>query len=53
MNCPKCNTPMVISEWDGWVWMCFHCDYTGRLATDEEVREYEDKSKQDDKGKAD
>jgi ribosomal protein L37AE/L43A len=37
MNCPYCGAPMVISAWDGWVWMCFHCDHQGRLATDEEI----------------
>ena len=36
MNCPKCKAPMVIDEWNGWVWTCFNCDYVGREATDEE-----------------
>lgn len=40
--CPKCKTPMIISSWDGWVWMCFHCDYVGREATDEEIERQED-----------
>ena len=40
MKC-KCGTEMIISEWDGWVWMCFYCDYVGRKATDEEIKELE------------
>ena len=36
MNCPKCGTVMVIDEWDGWMWTCFHCDFVGREATYEE-----------------
>lgn len=40
MNCPLCNTEMIIDEWGGWRWTCFHCDYIGREATDEEVEEY-------------
>ena len=36
MNCPQCGTVMVIDEWGGWMWTCFHCDFVGREATDEE-----------------
>lgn len=39
--CPKCKTPMIISSWDGWRWMCFHCDHVGREATDEEIEKQE------------
>ncbi len=37
MNCEKCGFAMVIDEWNGWVWTCFHCDAIGGEATDEEV----------------
>ena len=40
--CPKCKTPMIISSWDGGVWMCFHCDHIGKKATDEEIERQED-----------
>lgn len=40
--CPKCKAPMIISSWDGWRWMCFHCDNIGRKATDEEIERQED-----------
>ena len=39
--CPKCQAPMIISEWDGWVWMCFNCDYVGGDATEEEIKHYD------------
>jgi len=45
MNCPKCilcKQEMIISEWDGWVWMCPVCDYEGESATDIEVEEWEE-----------
>lgn len=32
---------MIIDEWNGWVWTCFNCDYSGRAATDEEVEKQE------------
>ncbi len=38
MYCPKCNAPMMISSWDGWVWLCFNCSYQGRVATEQEVQ---------------
>ena len=41
MKCPKCEAYLYIDAWNGWVWSCFHCDYIGREATDEEIREYE------------
>jgi ssDNA-binding Zn-finger/Zn-ribbon topoisomerase 1 len=37
MICEKCNTPMVIDEWNGWVWTCFHYNNTCRPATNKEV----------------
>jgi ribosomal protein S27AE len=49
MKCPKCNNEMVISEWDGWRWLCFFCDYEGRVATDTELEEYENSWFFDDK----
>jgi uncharacterized Zn finger protein (UPF0148 family) len=41
MKCPCCGTPLVIDEWGGWIWTCFHCDYTARPATDEEIEAQE------------
>ena len=41
MKCPKCNCNMYISAWDGWIWLCYNCDYHGRRATDEEIEEDE------------
>ena len=41
MKCPMCGATMVIDEWNGWVWECFHCYYTGRDATDEEIEKQE------------
>ena len=41
MLCSTCGTEMVISEWDGWVWVCFICDNIGRPATTEEIEELE------------
>ncbi len=41
MECSECGTQMIISEWDGWVWICLHCDHVGRNATPEEIEEYE------------
>lgn len=43
MKCPECGNEMIISEWDGWIWMCFFCDYQGKTATDDECLEYEKK----------
>jgi ribosomal protein L37AE/L43A len=40
MKCPECGAPMVIAEWNGWVWECFHCDYVGRTATNEETEKH-------------
>lgn len=42
MKCSNCGAPMVIAEWNGWVWECFHCDYVGRIATNEETEKQED-----------
>lgn len=41
MKCPICGEEMVISEWDGWKWVCFICDLEDRIATDAEIEEYE------------
>lgn len=41
MKCPKCGAPMIIDEWGGWLWTCSNCDYVGREATDEEVKQLE------------
>ncbi len=41
MICPKCNTKLIIDEWYGWVWYCFHCHHIDRYATDKEIRELE------------
>jgi len=32
---------MFIDTWGGWAWTCPHCDSIGRIATDQEVEEYE------------
>ena len=42
MNCPICGAVMVINDWEGWVWECFHCDHKGRLATEEEIEHQEE-----------
>ena len=41
MKCPICGEGMVISEWDGWKWVCFFCGHEDRIATDIEIEEYE------------
>ena len=41
MKCPICGEEMVISEWDGWKWVCFFCDQEDRIATDTEIEKYE------------
>ncbi len=41
MNCQKCDTPMVIDTWNGWRWICSHCGYVDRPATNDEVAEQE------------
>ena len=46
MNCKKCGTVMVIDEWDGWVWKCYHCDAVGRKATNEEIEAQENEYNQ-------
>jgi len=48
MKCPKCDAEMIIDEWGGWIWTCFHCDYTGREATDLEIEELEKDIKESD-----
>ena len=32
---------MIISEWQGWIWICPFCDCEGRKATEKEIEEYE------------
>ena len=46
MKCPKCNNDMVISEWDGWIWLCIFCGHEGHIATPEEQATYDDDQKQ-------
>ena len=46
MNCSRCGAPMIIDTWGGWYWVCFNCDYVGKVATDDEVEELERKYKQ-------
>ena len=31
----------MVSEWDGWIWLCYNCDYQGEKATDKEVEKWE------------
>jgi hypothetical protein len=31
----------VIDEWDEWRWRCFHCDFAGDIATDDEIAKQE------------
>ena len=42
---PRCGTVMVIDEWSGWLWTCFHCDFVGDVATDEETEQQENEFK--------
>lgn len=46
MKCPKCNTEMIIDEYRGWIWTCFHCDHIDREAKDEEIENLEQNKKQ-------
>lgn len=39
MKCERCGTAMLVDDWHGWVWKCFHCGSTGRPATNDEVME--------------
>ena len=39
--CEKCQAPLGIDEWDGWIWKCWHCDIDYRLATDAEIKVHE------------
>lgn len=41
MICPECETRMIIDEWGGWRWLCFNCEYEGRLASPEEIKQWE------------
>jgi len=41
MKCPMCQEFLFIDDWGGWIWSCFHCDYVGRQATNEEIEDYE------------
>ena len=41
-KCANCGCEMVINDWEGWVWECFHCDHKGRLATEEQIEHQEE-----------
>lgn len=41
MKCPDCNNEMIISSWDGWIWLCVFCGHEGPTATPEEQAEYD------------
>lgn len=36
-QCPRCGSPLIIDEWDGWHWVCWHCEYDGGPATNKEI----------------
>ena len=40
MECPKCHNKMIISSWDGWIWLCVFCGHEGHTPTPEEQSEY-------------
>jgi len=42
MKCKKCKSEMFIDEWDGWVWRCPCCDFTGRKSTPDEIKKNEE-----------
>lgn len=46
MKCPKCNNEMIISEWDGWIWLCVFCDYEGHIATPDEQATYDNEQRE-------
>jgi Zn ribbon nucleic-acid-binding protein len=35
---------MIIDEWIGWRWECFHCGYVGRIAPNEEREQQRDEA---------
>lgn len=41
MKCPDCKAECIISDWEGWIWVCMICDKDHRRATDEEVEKWE------------
>ena len=43
MICLNCGNEMFIDEWNRWIWACPVCDYEGREATKEEIKELENK----------
>ena len=43
MVCPNCGSKMFIDTWGGWIWFCPICDYEGRDATEEEIKQDEEK----------
>jgi len=45
MICPKCGNEMIISEWDGWIWLCVFCDREGPISTSEEWDAWEAQQK--------
>ncbi len=44
--CPICQAPLIISEWEGWIWYCYHCEHEDRQATNEEIEELEKEREQ-------
>lgn len=46
MKCPKCNNEMIISEWDGWIWLCVFCSHEGQPATPEEQETYDNEQRE-------
>lgn len=46
MKCPKCNNEMIISEWDGWIWLCVFCSHEGQTATPEEQAIYDNEQRE-------
>jgi ssDNA-binding Zn-finger/Zn-ribbon topoisomerase 1 len=41
MICEKCGTPMIIDEWEGWIWFCGNCEAEGEYANTEEIKQQE------------
>ncbi len=46
MKCPDCNNEMVISSWDGWIWLCVFCSHEGQTATPEEQETYDNEHRE-------
>jgi len=45
MDCPKCGGCAIISEWDGWRWMCIHCGWIGREASKAAIEHQEERQR--------